>query len=397
MGRILEYIQQSSKGKFQCYKTKKLSLDNNDNDTIAYNYDDNAVVQTTKSIFAETDRNRQNTVSLCSLVKSKTIPPPIFKYFLDGSRHTYKVDDIAIGKKIFPIIAGQIIVGCCERHDRDTFKKYDFRTKIVISMPDDFDDDDGGENFCRSYCESLNEEIHKIPFVKEKDISIEKLLLYRTDGNTGDRDKDNYKNRAVAIIQNEMVDEEQLLVAKLCENNKLNDDSWLIKDGSLEYNPSFSNLGFDVVQWNNLRTNYQRVVGVSKQFDPELLPDYEGNRLSQTIANLKPFERTKVYRYETKHKGGSTFYAVWYLRLRDSNFRETSFSDIVKCEMVLLQEDKPIETDIINVISANLIREAYPVCFGSDTRWANHLYPVFLTETFCKSHYIDSNVILNLF
>ena len=189
-----------------------------------------------------------------------------------------------------------------------------------------------------------------------------------------------------------MVDEEQLLVAQLCKDNRLNDESWLIKDGSLEYNPSFSNLGFDVVQWNNLRANYQRVVGVSKTFDPELLPDYEGNRLSQTIANLKPFHRTKVYRYESHHKGGSAFYAVWYLRLRNKDFRETSFSDIVKCEMVLLQEDKPIETDIINVISANLIREAYPVCFGSDTRWANHLYPVFLTESFCKSHYVNSNV-----
>ena len=395
MGKILDYIQQSSNGKFQCYKTKKLSLGSNDNDTIAYNYDDNSVVQTTKSVFAETNRCRHGTVSLRHLLNNFT--PPIFRYFLDGSRHTYKVDDIAIGKKIFPIVAGQIIVGCCERKDRDTFKKYDLRSKIVISMPDDFDDDDGGENFCRSYCEGLNAEISKIPFIRERNLKIEKLLLYRTDGNTGDKDKDNYKNRAVAIIQNEMVDNEQLLVAQLCKDNRLNDESWLIKDGSLEYNPGFSNLGFDIVQWNNLRANYQRVVGVSKQFDPELLPDYEGNRLSQTIANLKPFERTKVYRYETQHKGGSTFYAVWYLRLRDSEFRETSFSDIVKCEIVLLNEDKPIETDIINVISANLIREAYPVCFGSDTRWANHLYPVFLTESFCKSHYIDSNVILNLF
>jgi hypothetical protein len=397
MGRILEYIQKSGNGKYQCYKTKKLSLDSNDNDIIAYNYDDNTIVQTTKSVFAETNRSRQGVVSLRRMLNDNNAPPPIFRYFLDGSRHTYKIDDIAIGKKIFPIVAGQIIVGCCERRDRNTFKKYDLRTKIVISMPDDFDDDDGGENFCRSYCEGLNEEICKIHLIKDRNISIEKLLLYKTDGNTGDKDKDNYKNRAVAIIQNEMVDSEQILVADLCHQRKLNDESWLIKDGSLEYNPSFSNLGFDVVQWNNLRANYQRVVGVSKQFDPELLPDYEGNRLSQTIANLKPFERTKVYRYETQYKGGSTFYAVWYLRLRNSDFRETSFSDIVKCEMVLLQEDKPIETDIINVISANLIREAYPVCFGADTRWANHLYPVFLTESFCKSHYIDSNVILNLF
>jgi len=395
MGRILEYIQKSGNGKYQCYKTKKLSLDTNDNDTIAYNYDDKTVVQTTKSVFAETDRSRQGTVPLHSLLNKNNPPPPIFRYFLDGSRHTYKVDDIAIGKKIFPIVAGQIIVGCCERQDRDTFKKFDIRSKIVIAMPDDFDDDDGGENFCRSYCEKLNEEISKILFIKERGIKIEKLLLYKTDGNTGDKDKDNYKNRAVAKIQAEMTDEEQILVAELCRQNKLNDESWLIKDGSLEYNPSFSN--FDSTQWNNLRANYQNVVGVSKMFDPELLPDYEGNSLAKTIANLKPFERTKVYRYETKHSQGSSFYAVWYLRLRNSEFRETSFSDVVKCEMVLLQEDKPIDTDIVNVISANLIREAYPVCFGTDTRWANHLYPVFLTESFCKSHYIDNNVILNLF
>ena len=98
-------------------------------------------------------------------------------------------------------------------------------------MPDDFDDGDGGENFCRSYCEGLNEEISKVPFIKERGIKIEKLLLYKTDGNTGDKEKDNYKNRAVAQIQAEMTDEEQLLVSELCHQNKLDNASWLIKDG----------------------------------------------------------------------------------------------------------------------------------------------------------------------
>jgi hypothetical protein len=399
MGKILDYIQETGKGKYFCYKTKKLALDAADNDTIAYNYDDKATAQVTKSVFAETDRSRKGVIPLKSMFRSGGSTPPIFHYFLDGSRHTYKVDDIAIGKKIFPIIAGQIIVGCCERENRDTFHNIDICSKLVMSMPDDFDTDSDTPrdslNFCRSYLEGLNAEISKMPFIKERGISIEKMLLYKTDDNTGDKDKDNYKNRAVAQIQAEMTDEEQLLVSKLCCQNKLDDENWLIKDGSLEYNPSFSNL--DSTQWNNLRVNYQHVVGVSKMFDPELLPDYEGNRLSQTIANLKPYERTKVYRYESKHKGGSSFYAVWYLRLRDKNFRETHFSDIVKCEMALMKEEQQIDTDLINTISANLIREAYPVCFGSDARWANHLYPIFLTESFCKSRYINNNIILNLF
>jgi hypothetical protein len=129
MDKILEYIQQLSNGKFQCYKTKKLSLDANDNNTIAYNYDDNTVVQTTKSVFAETDRSRQDIVSLRNLLNVNTVPLLIFRYSLDDSRHTYKVDDIAIGKKNFPIVAGQVIVGCCECKDCDTLKRLDLYLK----------------------------------------------------------------------------------------------------------------------------------------------------------------------------------------------------------------------------------------------------------------------------
>lgn len=92
-----------------------------------------------------------------------------------------------------------------------------------------------------------------------------------------------------------------------------------------------------------------------------------------------------------------SYFAVWYVRLRNHDFRETHFSDIVKCEMVLMDENDKLETDKVDMISANLIREAYPVCYGVDTRWANHLYPIFLTESFCKSKYVDSNIILNLF
>lgn len=393
---ILDYIEQAGKGKYQCFKTKKICLDSVDNDTIAYNYDDKTIANATKSTFAETDHSRVKTVSIAYLFKSPKVPPPIFQYFLDGSRHTFKIDDIGIGKKIFPIIAGQIIVGCCKRKDRDTFKCWQLNNKIVMAMPDDYDDDDGGENFCRSFCETINSKvIDKISKLKDLQLGINKLLLYRTNINPQEQGRDNYKHRGIACIQNEMTDEEQLMVERLCKVGKLHNESWLIKDGSLEYNPSFSNL--NRTQWDNLRSNYQHVVGVSKLFDPELLPDFEGNRLSKTIANLGPYERTKVYRYESDHKGGKSYFAVWYVRLRNHDFRETHFSDIVKCEMVLMDENDKLETDKVDMISANLIREAYPVCYGVDIRWANHLYPIFLTESFCKSKYVDSNIILNLF
>lgn len=391
MGRILKFIEGKGEGKYLCYKTNKITIESSEADVL--DYDDKPASTRNTSLIAESNLTRVHTVRVPQMLIDYS--RSIFTYFLDGSRHVYKVDDIAIGKKIFPVLAGQIVVGCCERKDRDTFKPYDnIRPKVVIAMPDDFDVDDEGDDFCRLYCEDINEDLQQLPFIKQSGIKLDKILLYKTDKKDKlNSDKDNYKNRGTAKIQAEMTDEEQRLVAKLCEENRLDDEHYLIKDGSLEYNPSFSNKSAD--DKTMARENYRYVVGVSKSFDPELLPDFEGQRLSRTIASLKPFERTKAYRYTSDANGVQ--YAVWYLRLRASDFRETHFSDVVKCEMVIINEDDQVETDLINTISANLIKEAYPVCFGNDTRWANHLYPVYLTETFCKSKYFNSNIILNLF
>lgn len=391
MGKILEYIEQKGDGAYHCYRTKKISIDTANAEVL--DYDDKPATTTKTSKIAESDTSLVHTVAISrKLIENSR---PIFSFFLDGSRHVYKVDDMAIGKKIFPVMAGQIIVGCCERKDRDTFKPFVLQHKIVISMPDDFDVDDEGEDFCRLFCEGINDEIKELKFVEQAAIKVDRILLYKTDKREkyGVTDKDNYKNRGTAKIQAEMTDEEQRMVAELCDNNKLDETHYLIKDGSLEYNPNFSN--FSLSERTMARENYRYVVGVSKSFDPELLPDFEGRKLSRTIASLKPFERTKAYRYTSDANGVQ--YAVWYLRLRNSSFRETNFSDIVKCEIVIINDGDQISSDLINTISANLIQEAYPVCYGNDTRWANHLYPVYLTETFCKSKYYNNDVILNLF
>lgn len=66
---ILDYIEQAGKGKYQCFKTKKICLDSVDNDTIAYNYDDKTIANATKSTFAETDHSRVKTVSTLLFVQ----------------------------------------------------------------------------------------------------------------------------------------------------------------------------------------------------------------------------------------------------------------------------------------------------------------------------------------
>lgn len=264
--------------------------------------------------------------------------------------------------------------------------------KKVIGKPED--------NVIR-YCEQLNEELRKnnrLPFHREN--IIDKILLYEVDGGSVEDNigKNKYLNRAIASIQNTMTDDEQYYVANMCANNELNDKTWLIKDGSIQYNQGFSFIK-DKSQWLKLRTNYQHVIGVSKLFDPELLPD-----LSIVIANLRPFERTKVYEYQSNSKKESystekSWFAVWYIRIRADKYqiRESQFSDVVKCELLLPKQGAKISTELVDFLSASIIREAYPVCYGADSRWANHLYPVYLTEKFCKSHYLDSSIIYNLF
>lgn len=148
MGKILEFIEKDGDGKYSCYKTKKFCLDGTDPDTL--DYDDRPAQELKSGKFAETDLSRVETVNI-GLKINRLASFPLFSYFLDGSRHVYKVDDIAIGNRIFPFLAGQIIVGCCQRRDRDEFKKCELTRKVVIALPINFNyDGDKEDDFCRN-------------------------------------------------------------------------------------------------------------------------------------------------------------------------------------------------------------------------------------------------------
>lgn len=191
MGRIIDFIQKEGQGKYLCYKTRKMSLDTDSNDTLTY--DDKPSMQIFGSQIAESDKTRVHTVDISQKLIHTCITP-IFSFFLDGSRHTYKIDDIAVGKRIFPFLAGQIIVGCCERVNRDTFKQAALHHKMVLSLPTDFNVDDD-DNYCRLFLEKINSQIAQLPFVATSGIHFDDILLYETDALSKDeRGKSAYQN-----------------------------------------------------------------------------------------------------------------------------------------------------------------------------------------------------------
>jgi hypothetical protein len=78
--------------------------------------------------------------------------PPLFRFFLDGSRRTYKVDDVEYGRRIFPVLAGQLGVACCERVDRDTFRPVGSASEVrlVLAVPA-YADANGESGLLRGY------------------------------------------------------------------------------------------------------------------------------------------------------------------------------------------------------------------------------------------------------
>ena len=383
MGFILNYITEHSEGRVSSFDTLKRHIDERELDTFG-EFEDHkfdTVETDTHKKFAE-ERHSDTGVHLISQNEANKFQDKSrFKYFLDGSRHVYKVGDVAIGGMIYPVVAGQIIVGCCQREKR-VISDFEHIRKIVLAMPQCYDIDNHGKNFFLKKCKDINNALNEksnMPF----DIKLDGIIPYKIDGSEVVRGKNKYLTQAITTIQNEMMDEERRMVNHLCLDGIVGESAKLIKDGTLEYKKNYSNASADAdLDKAMFDIRIENVVGVSKMFDPELLNKLEP-RIGRILAELPPYSRTNAYRYV--HEG--KVYCVWYLRIRETYNRATSFSDIIKVELVMVGKDT-IKTSQIDHISKNLINEANPVCFGKDSRWANHLYPVYLTESYCKSKYI---------
>ena len=97
---------------------------------------------------------------------------------------------------------------------------------------------------------------------------------------------------------------------------------------------------------------------------------------------------------------GDMEFAVWFVRIRDQWYTNNAFDGILKIEKILVTEEQRkygLDSEEVDIITASIINERNPVCYGADKRWANHIYPVFVTESYVKSKYLGESMFLNLF
>lgn len=317
----------------------------------------------------------------------------ILTFFLDGSRRVFKVDDMAFpmsgGRSvIYPVVAGQIGVCCCQRINKKLIP-VKYKREFVLSMPD-IADADGKPGFWPATAKKLSE----CSELKRLGIEFSTILPYKTSK----ADETKFKDRATACIQERMIECEKQLVAELVREGKLNQNNYLVKDGSLEYRPSKQDLS-DKKRYQIFKNNFSWVIGVSKNFNPEVCKDVKGNSNPGFIADLPLYHRTPVAEYENSMLGDIKF-AIWYIRIRDKKRTWAPFDGVLKIEKILVTEEEienGVDSELVDLLSAYLINERNPVCYGSDFRWANHIYPIFLTESYVKSRYLSEESFLQLF
>lgn len=316
----------------------------------------------------------------------------ILKYFLDGSRRVYKVDDISYDNQVFPVVAGQIGVGCCKRIERRMTPEK-FHRELVLSLPDkSYDGCWQEEQFFQNLVDTLNQS----DTLQKIGLNFSKILTYKTSKKNDPHT--NLENLAISTIQDYMIESEKQMVADLVKERKLNQDNFLIKDGSLEY--KIMKRGKESLrELQKIKNNYNWVIGVSKSFNPESCMDHKGRPNSDYIADLPVFHRTPVAKYENQAYLGDVAFGVWYIRLREKKHTLTPFDGVVKVEKIMMDDEleNGIDSELVDLLSACIINERNPTCYGADRRWANHIYPIFVTEQYIKSKYISTSALLRLF
>ena len=324
--------------------------------------------------------------------KYKNLESP-FVYFLDGSRHIFKLDDVLYLDKIYPITAGQVCVACCKRENRKIkplvyknkqFLKYD----IVIALPKVAGKSDWIEP------EEEFEELKNLINNTSNKINFSEILAYPKN-NISIKDNEKLETMSVSVIQDYMLEQEKKVVAELADSNLLSGGKFLLKDGSIEY-PMFSKSSEEL---RKFKENYRYVLGISKSFNLDNYIDKHNKNNSDKIAKLALYHRTPVSFYHSDRVGDINF-AVWFVRIRETKYTRNVFDGVLKIEKILVtdsENEKGLDSEEVDFLTANIINERNPVCYGNDSRWANHLYPIYLTEQYIKSKFMSSELFMNLF
>lgn len=356
MGKILDVLKQKG---ITFYQSERFNLD-----SFYYeSYQDEGELFEKTVIFEDGNKDLRKVK-----IPTKT---SLFKYFLDGSRRTYRIAEAEFDGKLLPIVAGQIGTCVCQRNN-GKLKLYDkIRKKNVLMLNERIQDSDY-KDIKRTIEQKAN-----------IGIAVEQ---YNYDSNQ----EIPPENKAIAKIQKIMYGMEIDLLADMTKANVLKPHEMLVIDGSLQ----FSNIGEKEEKY------FYNVIGISKSFNPNL--KIKNKSIGTILPKLGFGVRTPVFKYNQtgEMQRVKQIIGAWYLRIRPTKEMRNPLDGIVKIEKIAVEDDVKeggFPTDEIDNISASILLERNVTCYGNDSRWAGHIYPIYLTESVLKSSFMSDIYFLNIF
>lgn len=139
MGYILSLVAKKGEGNIVPYSTAKRVIEDSEADTVADFEDHQPMTIVSGRKFAENNPKTKepfyHEIPQDEIQKRKD--KSFVRYFLDGTRHIYKIGDLSIDGVIYPVSVGQIVICCCKRENRHMMH-FDVRKEIVMSVPDTY-------------------------------------------------------------------------------------------------------------------------------------------------------------------------------------------------------------------------------------------------------------------
>jgi hypothetical protein len=191
-----------------------------------------------------------------------------------------------------------------------------------------------------------------------------------------------------AMIIHEMQILELKTIREMISNHVIREERMLVKDGGLQYRDTkIKDLNLskdDLVQLRN-------VIGLAKTFKPNMtLGQGRGRQdLGNLTKGLDWKQRTTVI---SPNKDEVTTHGWWYLRLRPRDKVYSPLQGIVKIEVFASAEEKDndgITEARADTVSSYVLQERNVTPYNADTRWASHIYPIYLAETYLRSSFLS--------
>ena len=355
MPGILAIINESGSEHFKCLPCDRVNLD----------FGQFAEYQDSDEHPAEEPFERPRLQAAKKRVRDLPDVPSILRFFVDGSRRTYKVADVVLDKRRYlPIVAGQVGVAVMRRNE-DTAAVSPLRNYCrflnVIAFPDAIRKEDLAE---------LQNDINARVSARFE------LISYSAQRQRESRDP---VDLAVAKIMSEMADIEISVVREMEADYLLSDtSSMLVIDGPLRFKKRF-----DLVQ-------FQNVLGLSKTFRPTFTVGRGRGRVDvgSITSSLRFGERTSVFRTIDDEK----IIGMWYLRIRPPETMANPLQGVVKIERYAVDSadrEEGFDGELVDAISRHILRERNVATSIRDARWASHIYPVHLAESYLKASFVS--------